>query len=77
MDLNQKRIFLKSMVENFSWNGGTIDLVWNRPFDLVAKRPISADCRANREHWKTLFRGIYSYFVKNPTFFEFNMIQDN
>jgi len=22
--------------------------------------------RANREHWKTLFSKIYSYFLKNP-----------
>ena len=37
-----------------------------KPFDLVAERPISENCRANREHWKTLLGNIYEYFSKNP-----------
>lgn len=44
MDFEQRRNFLKSMVENFSWNEGKLYLVWKKPFDLVAERPISADC---------------------------------
>jgi len=27
---------------------------------------LSKSCRANREHWKTLFQDIYGYFIKNP-----------
>ena len=66
MDFEQKRKFLKSMVENFVWKEGNLDMIWKKPFDLVAERSISADCRANREHWKTLLRNIYGYFIKNP-----------
>ena len=66
MDFEQKRRFLKSMVENFIWKEGNLDMVWKKPFDLVAERSISADCRANREHWKTLFNEIYGYFIRNP-----------
>ncbi len=36
----QKRNFMKSMVENFYWNGSSLDLVWKKPFNLVAERPI-------------------------------------
>ena len=73
----QKRKFMKSMVENFIWNGSNLDLVWKKPFNLIAERPIFHNGRANREHWKTLFQDIYSYFIKNPTFIEFNMILGN
>lgn len=47
MDFEQKRRFLKSMVENFCWNGSNLTLVWKKPFDLVAERPISTDCSPN------------------------------
>ena len=43
MDFEQKRRFLKSMVENFVWNEGNLDMVWKKPFDLVAERSISND----------------------------------
>ncbi|OGN26026.1 MAG: hypothetical protein A2925_04840 [Candidatus Yanofskybacteria bacterium RIFCSPLOWO2_01_FULL_44_22] len=36
----QKRKFMKSMVENFIWNGSNLDLVWEKPFNLIAERPI-------------------------------------
>ena len=36
----QKRKFMKSMVENFIWDGSKLYLVWKKPFNLVAERPI-------------------------------------
>ena len=36
----QKRKFMKSMVENFYWDGSNLTLAWKKPFDLVAERPI-------------------------------------
>ncbi len=36
----QKRNFMKSMVENFFWDGSNLTLAWKKPFDLVAERPI-------------------------------------
>ena len=54
------------MVENFVWKEGNLDMVWKKPFDLVAERSISNDGRANREHWKTLMHQIYTYCIKNP-----------
>ena len=35
------------MVENFCWDGSNLDLVWKKPFDLVAKRPIFHNGRAD------------------------------
>ncbi len=37
---DQKRKFMKSMVENFIWDGSNLALVWKKPFNLVAERPI-------------------------------------
>ena len=31
---------MKSMVENFIWDGSNLTLAWKKPFDLVAERPI-------------------------------------
>jgi site-specific DNA recombinase len=36
----QKRAFIKSMVENFFWDGKNLSLVWKKPFNLVAERPL-------------------------------------
>ncbi len=36
----QKRNFMKSMVENFIWDGSNLYLVWKKPFNLIAERPI-------------------------------------
>ena len=43
MDFEQKRKFMKSMVENFAWDGSNIGLVWKKPFNLIAERPIPDD----------------------------------
>lgn len=43
MNPDQKRNFIKSMVENFSWDGSNIGLVWKKPFNLIAERPILDD----------------------------------
>ena len=66
MDFQQKRRFMKSMVENFFWDGSNLTLAWKKPFGLVAERPIFHNGRANREHWKTLLGQIYRYFIKTP-----------
>lgn len=31
--------FIKSLVENFSWNEGKLIIHWKKEFDLVSKRP--------------------------------------
>ena len=33
------------MVENFVWKEGNLDMVWKKPFDLVAERSIPDDGR--------------------------------
>ena len=40
MDFEQKRKFLKSMVEDFYWDGGNLTLAWKKPFNMVAERPV-------------------------------------
>ncbi|OGN32576.1 MAG: hypothetical protein A3I92_03030 [Candidatus Yanofskybacteria bacterium RIFCSPLOWO2_02_FULL_43_10b] len=57
---------MKSMVENFTWDESNLYLVWEKPFNLIVERPLPEKCRANREHWKTLFSDIYMYFIQNP-----------
>ena len=42
----QKRKFMKSMVENFYWDGSNLTLVWKKPFNLIAERPIFHNCSA-------------------------------
>ena len=54
------------MVENFIWKERNLDMVWKKPFNLVAERLIFHNCRANREHWKTLLRNIYQSFISEP-----------
>lgn len=43
MNFEQKRNFLKSMVENFTWDGRNLSLAWKKPFDLISERPIPDD----------------------------------
>ncbi len=44
MNFEQRRSFIKSMVENFFWDGNNLSAVWKKPFNLIAERPVSDEC---------------------------------